>query len=58
MAKQAYKAVKVSRGRNGWGGPLVILPTDQRDKIVSVNGNATRQLSKALGHGVDATAGN
>jgi PTS system glucitol/sorbitol-specific IIC component len=33
-----YKAVKITRGRQGWGGPLVISPTPERDKIVAVTG--------------------
>lgn len=48
MAKAPYKAVKVSKGRNGWGGPLVILPTDQRDKIVSVTGGGIHPVAKRL----------
>ncbi|MEQ9247713.1 MAG: hypothetical protein RLO21_17190, partial [Nitratireductor sp.] len=30
MAK-TYKAVKISKGSSGWGGPLVIEPTAQRN---------------------------
>lgn len=26
----AYKKVKVSKGRNGWGGPLEFTPTDEK----------------------------
>lgn len=33
-----YKAVKVSKGRNGFGGPLVIQPTEKRNKIVCITG--------------------
>ncbi len=33
-----FKSVKISRGRQGWGGPLVITPTKERDKIVAVTG--------------------
>lgn len=47
MAKE-YKSVKISRGKNGWGGPLVILPTDQRDKIVSVTGGGIHPVAKRL----------
>lgn len=28
-----YKSVKVSQGRGGWGGPLVITPTADRPLI-------------------------
>ena len=47
MAK-SFKAVKISKGRGGWGGPLVILPTDQRDKIVSITGGGIDPLTKRI----------
>ena len=31
-----YKSVKVSHGSNGWGGPLVITPTDEKPYVLSV----------------------
>ena len=37
MAKE-YKAVRIDRGPGGWGGPLVIKLTPERDKIVAVTG--------------------
>lgn len=37
MAKE-YKAVRIERGASGWGGPLVIQPTAERDKIVAITG--------------------
>jgi glucitol/sorbitol PTS system EIIB component len=36
--KTQYRAVRVERGSQGWGGPLTILPTQQKDKIVAVTG--------------------
>jgi len=33
-----YKSVKIEKGNSGWGGPLVIQPTETRNKIVSVTG--------------------
>lgn len=33
-----YKAVRVVKGSKGFGGPLVIQPTETRNKIVSVTG--------------------
>lgn len=47
MAK-TYKAVKISRGSNGWGGPLVIQPTEQRNKIVSVTGGGIHPLVRQI----------
>lgn len=31
-----FKSVKVSHGSNGWGGPLVITPTDEKPYVLSV----------------------
>ena len=45
MADKEYKAVTISRGRQGWGGPLTILPTAQRDKIVAVTGGGIPPLA-------------
>ncbi len=47
MAKE-FKAVKVSAGRGGWGGPLVIKPTDQRNKIASVTGGGIHPVARRL----------
>ncbi|WP_025091133.1 PTS glucitol/sorbitol transporter subunit IIB [Brucella intermedia] len=45
---KTYKAVKISRGSNGWGGPLVIQPTDQRNKVVSVTGGGIHPLARQI----------
>lgn len=34
----AYKSIKVVKGSGGWGGPLVITPTDKKNKILYVTG--------------------
>ncbi len=47
MAK-TYKAVRISRGPSGWGGPLVIEPTQQRDKIVSVTGGGIHPVARRI----------
>ena len=51
-----YKAVKVSRGSSGWGGPLVIQPTEKRNKIVSVTGGGIDPLTKRIAELTGATA--
>jgi PTS system glucitol/sorbitol-specific IIB component len=33
MDTRAYRTVKVERGPNGWGGPLLIHPTAERNKM-------------------------
>jgi glucitol/sorbitol PTS system EIIB component len=44
----AYRTVKVERGPNGWGGPLYIQPTPERNKIVAVTGGNMPELAKLL----------
>ncbi|MBZ5759346.1 MULTISPECIES: PTS glucitol/sorbitol transporter subunit IIB [Rhizobium] len=43
-----YKAVNISRGPQGWGGPLVIQPTMQRNKIVSVTGGGIHPVARRI----------
>lgn len=47
MAK-TYKAVKISKGVNGWGGPLVIEPTMARNKVVSVTGGGIHPVAQQI----------
>lgn len=47
MAK-TYKAVKISKGSTGWGGPLVIEPTEQRNKVVSVTGGGIHPVAQLI----------
>lgn len=48
-----YHAVKISKGTSGWGGPLVIKPTEGKDKIMSVTGGGidpvTRKIAEMTG---------
>ena len=55
MAK-TYKAVKISRGKGGWGGPLVIQPTEQRSKIVSVTGGGIHPVAQHIAQMTGAEA--
>ncbi|TGS15154.1 PTS sorbitol transporter subunit IIB [Mesorhizobium sp. M2E.F.Ca.ET.209.01.1.1] len=45
---KTYKAVKISRGSTGWGGPLVIEPTIQRNKVVSVTGGGIHPVAQLI----------
>lgn len=45
---QKFRSVKVSRGSSGWGGPLVITPTPERDKIVAITGGGIPPLAREL----------
>ncbi|MGH6763513.1 MAG: PTS glucitol/sorbitol transporter subunit IIB [Phyllobacterium sp.] len=47
MAK-SYKAVKISKGSGGWGGPLTIQPTEQRSKVVSVTGGGIHPIARRI----------
>ena len=55
MAK-IFKAVKIAKGRGGWGGPLVIQPTDQRDKIVSITGGGIHPVARRIAELTGGTA--
>lgn len=55
MAK-TYKAVKISKGSGGWGGPLVIEPTAQRNKVVSVTGGGIHPIAAQIAEMTGAEA--
>lgn len=48
MDTRVYRTVKVVRGSSGWGGPLFIRPTAERNKIVAVTGGDIPALAVAL----------
>jgi glucitol/sorbitol PTS system EIIB component len=56
MGEQQYKAVNISRGPGGWGGPLVIAPTKGRDKIVAVTGGGIPPLVQQIAELTGGTA--
>jgi PTS system glucitol/sorbitol-specific IIB component len=43
-----YKAVKITQGAGGWGGPLIIEPTEKRNKIVSITGGGIDAVTKRI----------
>lgn len=45
---KTYKSVKISRGSGGWGGPLTIQPTEQRNKVVSVTGGGIHPIARRI----------
>jgi PTS system glucitol/sorbitol-specific IIC component len=51
-----YKAVKISKGKGGWGGPLVILPTEERDTVVSVTGGGIDPITERIAEMTGAIA--
>ncbi len=46
MAK--YNAIKVNAGNGGFGGPLTIVPTEQKNKIVNITGGVISDVAKKL----------
>ncbi len=50
-----YKAVRIERGKGGWGGPLVIQPTTQRNLIYSVTGGGIHPLAQRIADMTGAT---
>ena len=54
-----YKAVEIRAAQNGFGGPLVIKPTENKDKIASVTGGGIDPVARKIadmtnGKAVDA----
>jgi len=37
-----YKSIKIEKGSGGWGGPLVITPTEQKHKFIYIVGGGER----------------
>ena len=56
MANREFKAVKVEKGPQGWGGPLVIEPTEEKDKIVAVTGGEIPKVAHKIAELSGATA--
>lgn len=43
-----YKSVVISKGRSGWGGPLIVTPTETKNKIVSVTGGGIHPVAQKI----------
>ena len=52
---KTYNPIRVSQGKGGWGGPLVIQPTPERDKIVAVTGGGIPAVAQRLAELTGAT---
>lgn len=44
----SYRTVKVSKGRNGWGGPLELTPTETKKYVISVTGGGIHPVAKEI----------
>ena len=51
-----YQSVKIAAGKGGWGGPLVLVPTETRNKIVSVTGGGVHPLAAKIAEMTGCTA--
>lgn len=47
MSEQ-YSAVKISKGNGGFGGPLVIQPTPEKNKIVNITGGPISEVANTI----------
>ncbi|MEM7336371.1 MAG: PTS sorbitol transporter [Chloroflexota bacterium] len=43
-----YKAVKITKGKRGWGGPLVIQPTEKKKYIYCVTGGGIHPVAQRI----------
>lgn len=43
-----YKAIRIEKGKAGWGGPLVIKPDDKRNKVMSVTGGGIDPIAQLI----------
>ena len=43
-----YNAIKIEKGKGGWGGPLIIKPDEKKNKVVSVTGGGIDPVSKKI----------
>lgn len=48
MTEKKYRRVKITAGRRGWGGPLIIEPKPGRDLIYSVTGGGIHPLAQKI----------
>ncbi len=51
-----YKAIKITHGSSGWGGPLIVSPDEKRNKILSVTGGGVHPLAQKIAEMTGCTA--
>jgi PTS system glucitol/sorbitol-specific IIB component len=55
LSNKTFKSVTVHPGPGGWGGPLVITPTAERDQIMAVTGGEIPEVARQLAAMTGAT---
>lgn len=50
-----YRAITITKGSAGWGGPLTMKPTDKRNKVVSVTGGGIHPVAAKIAEMTGAT---
>ena len=48
MADRSYQGVKIVQGEKGWGGQLAVMPTAEKNKIVSVTGGGIHPVAQKI----------
>ena len=43
-----YKTITIKAGSGGWGGPLIIVPTEKCTKILSVTGGGVHPVAQKI----------
>ncbi|MBD1383494.1 PTS glucitol/sorbitol transporter subunit IIB [Metabacillus arenae] len=43
-----YKTVKITRGNNGWGGPLILKPDQHKKYVISVTGGGIHPVAQKI----------
>lgn len=51
-----YKAIKIVKGKTGWGGPLVIMPNEKKNKVLSVTGGGIDPIAQLIADMTGCTA--
>lgn len=51
-----YKSIIIKKGKSGWGGPLKIVPTDIRNKVLCVTGGGIHPIAKKIAEMTGGTA--
>jgi PTS system glucitol/sorbitol-specific IIB component len=44
----AYRNIKITKGADGFGGPLIIEPTETRNKVLCVTGQTISPVAKKI----------